>query len=164
MTLPLSCSTVRTHFDEHLQAQLPPSEALALEQHLRRCPSCRKMLALEQRLRAGAGPHILAPKGFAAALLAQPHHRPGHSIQVWALLQDTVGEIAFRAFVDPLLRLDQHLRDAGTPLWQRVTGPLTALQCQLRDENQKLCRYLAFPFIHAGSQLGAALSGPTDAH
>ena len=164
MKLPLSCSTARAQFGEHLRGLLAPAEALPFEQHVSVCPSCREALVLERRLRAGAGQRIFAPTGFAAALLAQPHPRPARPTRTWALLQDLADETVFRALVDPLLRLDLHLRDAGTPLWQRVSGPLADAQVQLEAEGLKLCQYLAFPFIHAGRQVCTALSGPTDAH
>lgn len=164
MSLSFNCSTVRAQFGAHLRGQLPPAEALTLAQHLRRCPACRETLALEQRLKAGAGPRIAAPTGFTAAVLAQPHPRPGRPIQIGAILKTAAAGTAFRAFVDPLLRLDLELHDAGTSLRELVAGPLTALQPQLRAEGLKLCRYLAFPFIYAGSQVCAALSGPTDVH
>lgn len=160
MNLPLNCSAIRAQLAEHLQAHLPPSEALVLDQHLRRCPACREVLALERRLRAGAVPRIAAPADFAAAVLAQPQRRPAPSGRVQALLETTAADTAFRAFVDPLLQLEMHLRDACAPLM----GPLTTLQLQLQAEGLKLCQYLEFPLKQAGRQVCAALAGPTDAH
>lgn len=157
-----NCSTVRTQLADHLRGQLPPSEALALEQHLRHCPACREALLLEQRLRANAGLRIAAPTDFAAAVLAQTARRPSPAGRMVAMLRGLAADTAFRAFVDPLLRLDLHLRDAGTPLWQRVTSPLTSLQLQLQAEGLKLCEYLALTLLHAGRQVRLALAGSID--
>jgi len=101
MKSPLNCSAVRAQFGEHLRGQLSPAEALAFDRHLRGCPACRQALALERRLRAGAGPRIGAPPGFAAALLAQPRHRPMRADRIRVLLRTAAADAAFRILVDP---------------------------------------------------------------
>lgn len=162
MRSPLNCSAVRTQFGEHLRGQLSPAGALAFDQHLRGCAACREALALERRLRAGAGPQISAPVDLADAVLAQPRRRPVRADQIGALLRIAAADAAFRALVDPLLRLDLELHDAGRPLWNRVTGPLTSVQGCLQAEGLKLCQYLALTLLHAGRQVRLALAGSTD--
>jgi hypothetical protein len=159
MSPPLRCSAARARFGEYLQGQLPPAGSAALDQHLRGCPACRQVLALEQRLRTSARPRIAVPADFAAAVLARP--RPVRASRVSALLRTAAADAAFRALVDPLLWLDLHLRDAGAALRQQVTAPLAGAQEHLRSAGLNLYQYVAFPLRRAGGLLGAALAGPT---
>lgn len=160
MMAPHHCAPFRDQFGPHLQGQLPPAQALSLARHLHSCPACRQTLALARQLRALPTPD--APADLAAGVVAQLHAKRARPGWLWSALGSAVSDTAFRALVDPLLRLDLELRDAGAPLRRVVAGAGAELRQRLHREGTNLAQCLALPLLRAGRQVQTALAGSTD--